>query len=132
MRSEIDTGARGARTDVSVIGKRKWNGLAFRDECEGRFGFVHFELRETDGLVEAVGASRLEAGFLELFYGVGLRFLEAFAARVAAFERIVGKKFYVRPPRVAVEVRGGRRRAVALRDRSLLGGRGKDNYETKE
>src|SRR5262252_8103815 len=102
MRSEIDTGARGARTDVSVIGKRKWNGLAFRDECEGRFGFVHFELRETDGLVEAVDAGRLEAGFLKLLDGVRLRLLEAFAAGVASFERIVGKEFDMRPPGVAV------------------------------
>src|SRR5215831_8367689 len=122
MRSKVDTGARGARTDVSIVGERERSDLAFRDERERRFGFVHFELRETHGLVEAgVGAGRLEAGLLELLDGVGLRFFKAFAAGVAAFERIVGQEFDVRPPGIAVEVRGGwRRRAVALRDRSLL------------
>jgi len=44
---------------------------------------------------------------LELLDGVKLSFFEAFAAGVAAFERIVSEKFDVRPPGVAVEVRGG-------------------------
>jgi len=80
--------------------------LALADESERGFGFVDLILREAYGLVEAVGAGGLETGFLELLDGVGLRFLEAFAAGVAALESIVSQEFDVSPPRVAVEVGG--------------------------
>jgi len=72
-------------------------------------------LGELDGLVETVRAGGLKTGFLELFDGVSLGFAQAFAAGVAALERIVGKEFDVRPPGVAVEMGGGR---------ILLGNRG--------
>ena len=65
-------------------------------------------MREADGLIETVDSSGLEPGFLKLIDGISLRFFKTFAAGVAAFQRIVGKEFDVRPPGVAVEVGGGR------------------------
>ena len=78
--------------------------MAVGDKGEGGLGLVDLELGETYRLIETVDASGLEAGLLKLLDGVGLRFAETFATRVAAFERIVGKELHMRPPGVAVEV----------------------------
>src|SRR5262249_49160782 len=59
-----------------------------------------------DGLVETVGACGFEARFLELLDGVSLSLAQTFAAGVAALERVVGKKFDVGPPGIAVKMRG--------------------------
>jgi hypothetical protein len=78
--------------------------LTVADQSQGGLGLVDLILIEVDGLVETVGAGRLEAGLFELFHGVSFGFAQAFAAGVATFEGIVGKKFDVRPPRLAVEM----------------------------
>ncbi len=96
-----------AGTDVGLVGERKRFGLAARDESERGFGFIDFVLVEVDGLVETIGSGGLNASFLKLLDGIRLGFAQTFTAGVAAFERIVGKEFDVRPPGIAVEV--GRR-----------------------
>src|SRR5258708_9821755 len=103
-RGESGGGVGEARTDMCLVGERKRFGLAAGDESERGFGFIDLVLVEVDGLVEAVRAGGLEAGFLELLDGIGLGLPKTFTAGVAAFERIVRKEFYVRPPRIAVEV----------------------------
>ena len=79
------------------------------------------------GLVETIDAGGFQAGFFELFDGIRLRFAKTFAAGVAARECVVGEKFNVRPPGLAVEVGGGR----GLRRQSTDGeGKQKAKQET--
>jgi hypothetical protein len=59
---------------------------------------------EFDRLVEAIAAGGLQLGLAELVDNVGLRFAEAFATGLAAFEVIVSQEFHVRPPGLAVEM----------------------------
>src|SRR5437879_2228460 len=82
-------GMRGARADEGIVGEGEAFRLAVGDKGEGGFGFIDFVLVEARRLVEAVRAGRLEAGFLKLLDGVGLRFTKTFAAGVAPLERIV-------------------------------------------
>src|SRR5260370_25982855 len=103
-RGELGRSAGGASIDESVVGERKRFGLAAGNESERGFRFINFVLIETDRLIEAVRAGRVEAGFLEFLDGGGFRFAKTLTPAVAAFEGIVGAKFDVRPPRVALEV----------------------------
>jgi hypothetical protein len=107
-RGEICGRACSTRTDEGIVSKGERLGLAAGSEGQRRLGFIDLELIETDRLEKAVDAGGLEAGFLELFDGVSLGFAKAFAAGVAPFQRIVGKKFDVRPPGVAIKVRHSR------------------------
>src|SRR5207302_913153 len=130
MPADVHGRARGARADKGISGEGERLGFTVQDEGERGFGFVHLKLSETQGLVEAVAPGGFETGLVELFDGVGLRFFEALAAGVAAFERIVGEKLDVRPPGVAVKVRDRRGRGgMAIRYRSLLGGRGESKHK---
>src|SRR5690349_3487387 len=80
-------------------------GLIMRGESGGDVLWRAGEV-DSDFAIQ-IEAGGLVAGFLELLDGVSLRFFEAFAAGVAAFERIVSEEFDMRPPGVAVEVGGG-------------------------
>ena len=103
-RGEIDGFTRGTSADESVVSEGEGFYLSVGGETERGLVFVDLKLIEVDRLVEAANAGRFEAGFLELVDGVSLGFAKTFAAGVTAFERIVGKKFDVGPPGVAVEV----------------------------
>src|SRR5215469_5908815 len=81
------------RTEVGVGGKGEILGLAPIDKGERRLGFVNAVLVEVDGLVKPMSTGWLETCLLELLDGVGLCFTQTFAARVAPFERIIGKEF---------------------------------------
>src|SRR2546428_2089316 len=56
----ISGGSRSTETDESIISEGKRPGLAVADKGEGGFCLIHFKLCETDRLVKAVGARRLE------------------------------------------------------------------------
>src|SRR5579864_633013 len=120
MGSDMNTRARGARTNKGIIDEGERLGFAVGNEGKRRLRFVHLELGETNGLVETIDAGGLQAGFLELLDGVGLGFAKTLAAGVATFERVVSQKFDVCPPGVAVEVGSGW---------SLLGGSGENEHK---
>ena len=56
--------AGGAGADKCIVGEGESFRLAVGDESERGFGFIDLILIEADGLIEAVRAGRLEAGFL--------------------------------------------------------------------
>ena len=104
---ELDGFMGGAGAEEGVVGKGERLGIAAGGQGERGFFFVQFGLFESDSLVEAIDAGGLEAGFFELVDGVGLGFFQAFAAGVAAFQGIIGEKFYVGPPGLTVEIGSG-------------------------
>src|ERR1700757_5540931 len=83
---------------------RETFGFSSARQRQRRLGFVHLVLLQADGLVEAFGPGRFQAGLFELLNGVSLRLAQSFAARIAAFQRIVSKKLDVVPPGLAVEL----------------------------
>src|SRR5499427_4781372 len=111
-----------AGAEVGVAREGEMFGLGPIDKLEGRLGFVDLVLAEADGLVKPVSSGGLAACLLELLDGIGLGFAQTFTAGVAPFERVVGKRFDMRPPGTAVEVGG----------EGLLSGCGGDDSEKQK
>src|ERR1017187_1310076 len=94
-----------AGADDGVFAENERFALAIADEGEAAILFDDLARDEAHGLVETVRSCWLRVLMLKLFDRVFLRFALATAARVSAFEFVIGEELDVVPPSLAVEIR---------------------------
>jgi hypothetical protein len=100
-----------AQANGGILTQHQRFGAAIAHQREARLLFNNLAGMKLDRLHISGNAGRLEAGALELSRHISCRFAITLAARIAAFQFVVGEKNNVRPPALSVGMRIHARRA---------------------
>jgi hypothetical protein len=96
-----------SKADVGIFSEYEWFSLSIKNEGKTAVLLNDLSRNKFNRLVKTIRACRFRASALELLDRIGLGFAFAAAARVPAFQFVIGENFYVIPPGLPVEVRSG-------------------------